>query len=49
MLVRYPSPDAVIIYKMAESEELLQSMLDDRKNIDTARHSPGGAGPSSQA
>jgi len=51
MLVRDPGPDAIILEKMAESEELRQSMLN-RKNREcsvTARDLPGGAAPSSQA
>lgn len=51
VLVRDIGPDAVIFNRFEESEELWQSVLEG-KNIErgaTARDSPGGAAPSSQA
>ena len=48
VFVRDPGPNAVILDKMAESDELMQSTLN-RKNIKCARDLPGGAAPSSQA
>lgn len=48
VLVRNPGPDAIILDKLAESEELRQSVLNQR-NIECARDLPGEAAPSSQA
>ena len=51
MLVRYIRPDAIILSKLAEGEELvaINVRAEEYRVRATARDLPGGAAPSSQA